>query len=143
MTGRLHLTRLARDTRGGALIEFAVLCPVIFAMMLGVLQVGVQMWNYNSMRAIAADTVRYTVVEYQKSNQITASQIQTKAIAIAVNSPYSFNTNDLTVTAANPTSDITGMTKYTVSLTYTPPNFLNMLGVTSPVLSFTRPIYVS
>jgi Flp pilus assembly protein TadG len=143
MTARPFLRRLTRNTRGNAIIEFAVLCPTIFAMMLGVLQVGIQMWNYNSMRAIAADTVRYTVVEYQKANQVTTSQIQSKAIAIAVNVPYRFNANNLTVTAAHPTTDITGMTKYTITMSYTPPSFLGFVGVSAPSLTFTRPIYVS
>jgi Flp pilus assembly protein TadG len=143
VSARAFLYRLLSDRQGGPLVEFAILVPAIFGMLLGVIQVGVQMWNYNSMRAIAADTARYTVVEYQKANQITTSQIQTKAIAIAVNTPYSFNINNLTVTAAHPSTDISGLTKYTISMTYTPPNVLGFIGVSAPTLTFNRPIYVS
>ena len=85
MTMRRPLTQLTDDRSGSAIIEFAILAPMIFAMLFGVIQVGLQMWSYNSLRSIVADTARYTMVEYQKSNQLTTDQIESKATAIAVN----------------------------------------------------------
>ena len=142
MIARRYMLRLARDCRGAAIIEFAILVPTLFALMIGVIQVGVSMWNYNAVRAIMADTMRYTVVEYQKQNRVTTTQIQSRAVAIAVNSPYRFNINNFNVTATTPTSDITGMIKYSVAMTYSPPNFLGFAGIQAPSLSITRPIYV-
>ena len=143
MTLRRFLSRLTRDGNGAAVVEFAILAPVIFTLMFGVIQVGIQMWCYNSMRAIAADAVRYTMVEYQKQDQVTADQIRTKAIAIAVNSPYNFNIDKLgTVAVNNPATDIAGMTKYTLSMTYTPPTVLDFTGIRAPTITFVRPIYV-
>ena len=144
MTVRPFLVRLNQDRRGAAIVEFAILAPVLFAMVFGVIQVGIQMWCYNSLRSIVADTARYTMVEYQKGHQITTTDIESKAIAIAVNTPYDFNIDDLgTVQASNPASDISGMTEFTLRVDYTPPTVLDFTGIKAPTLTITRPIYVS
>ena len=145
MTVRPFILRLKHDRCGAAIVEFAILAPVFFAMLFGVIQVGLQMWSYNSLRSIVADTARYTMVEYQKGNQITTDQIETKAIAVAVNAPYQFNIDNLGTVEAAPVSpsDITGMTEFNLTLTYTPPTVLDFTGLRAPTLSITRPIYVT
>jgi len=143
MTPRRLLQRLGRDPRGATIVEFALLAPLIFAMLFGALQAGIQMWCYNSLRSIAADTARYTMVEYQKQNQVTTDQIASKAVAIGVNSPYDFNIDAFVPVVDNPASDIAGMTKFTLTMTYTPPSVLDFTGIRAPTLSISRPIYVS
>ena len=141
---RRPLTQLTDDRSGSAIIEFAILAPMIFAMLFGVIQVGLQMWSYNSLRSIVADTARYTMVEYQKSNQLTTDQIESKATAIAVNSPYDFNIDDIgTLEVTNPASDIAGMTEFQLTMSYTPPTVLDFTGIRAPTLTITRPIYVT
>ncbi len=145
---RSILSRLKNDGRGAAIVEFAILAPVLFAMVFGVIQVGIQMWSYNSLRSIVADTVRYTAVEYQKGNQITTAQIETKAVAIAVNSPYDFKIDNLGTVQATPISSgdpdyISGLTGYRLTMSYTPPAVLDFTGITAPTISISRPIYVS
>lgn len=136
------LTRLLGDQRGGALMEFGILAPAIFTMMFGVLQVGLQMQNYNALRSVASDVARYTVVEYQKLDKLSATQIEDKTRAIAVGSPYLLDTDRITVQVTTPTSEITGATKFNVALTYVPPNFLNIVGLGAITLNYNRPIYV-
>jgi Flp pilus assembly protein TadG len=144
VTRRRPLTQLTDDRSGSAIIEFAILAPMIFAMLFGVIQVGLQMWSYNSLRSIVADTARYTMVEYQKSNQLTTDQIESKATAIAVNSPYDFNIDDIgTLDVTNPASDIAGMTEFQLTMSYTPPTVLDFTGIRAPTLTITRPIYVT
>jgi Flp pilus assembly protein TadG len=137
--------RLRGDRRGAAIVEFAVLAPLLFAMVFGVIQVGLQMWSYNSLRSIVADTARYTMVEYQKGNEITSEQIESKAIALAVNSPYDFNIDNIGTIQADPVSpsDISGMTEFNLTMTYTPPTVLDFTGIRAPTLSISRPIYVA
>jgi Flp pilus assembly protein TadG len=139
------LLRLKTDRRGAAIVEFAILAPLLFAMVFGVIQVGLQMWSYNSLRSIVADTARYTMVEYQKGNQITTDQIESRAIALAVNSPYDFNIDNIGTVQADPVtpSDVSGMTEYNLTMTYTPPTVLDFTGIRAPTLSITRPIYVA
>ncbi len=140
--GRMMRT-LRKDRTGGVLVEFAMLSPVIFALLFGVMQVGLQMFSYNALRAVATDTARYTFVEYQKSNRVTAEQIEDQARAIAVAPPYGLQFDNLTAAVTTPTSTINGTTLLRLQLTYVPMNFLDFIGVGSPSISVTREIYVA
>lgn len=143
MTLRRLFFALKSDRGGAAIVEFAILAPLIFTMMFGVLQIGIQMWCYNSLHSIAADTARYTMVEYQKQNQLSADQIASKAVAIAVNLPYDFNIDNFHPVVTIPASDISGMTKFSLAMTYTPPSILDFTGISAPTLSISRSIYVT
>ena len=46
------------------------------AMMLGVFQIGIGMQNYNAMRSVASDVMRYAVVNYQTNNDLTDQQLR-------------------------------------------------------------------
>ena len=48
---------------------------VMIVMMVGVFQVAVWMQNYNAVRSVVSDTVRFVTVEFQKKNQLTDAQI--------------------------------------------------------------------
>lgn len=143
MTGKLNFRAFLRDTRGAALVEFAILAPIIFALMFGVLQVGFHMFAYNAVRSVASDTARYTIVEYQKDDPITITQIENQAEAYAVNAPYELDGANLTATATKPVTDIAGTTKFMLTLTYVPANMLGFFNIGSPTITVTRPIYVA
>ena len=148
MTMQGFFLRLKADRSGSTIIEFAILAPMIFAMLFGVIQVGIQMWSYNSLRSILADTARYTMVEYQKGNSLSPEQIESKAIAIAVNSPYDFNIDQIdinppTTIVAGDSDYIAGMTGFSLTMSYTPPTVLDFTGIRAPTLTITRPIYVA
>jgi Flp pilus assembly protein TadG len=134
---------LLRDTNGTALVEFAILAPTIFALMFGVLQVGLHMFAYNAVRSVASDTARYTIIEYQKKDFLSTTQIQDKAVAYAVNAPYGLSVNSFTATATKPISDIVGTTKIMLTITYIPPNMLGFFNIGSPTITVTRPVYVA
>lgn len=136
------LRRLLRDRSGTSIVEFAILAPVIFGLFLGVLQIGLQMFSYNAIRSITADTARYTIVEYQKRDLLAAEQVASKAVAIAVNPPYSLVIDNLTANVTTPTTDITGTKKFQIVLTYIPPNPLGFLNINAPTLTATRVVYV-
>lgn len=140
---RMKLRALLRDTHGAALVEFAILAPTIFALMFGVLQVGFHMFAYNAVRSVASDTARYTIVEYQKRDLLSTTQIEDKAVAYAVNAPYGLKASNLTATATKPVTDIAGTTKIMLTLTYVPPNMLGFFKIGSPTITVTRPVYVA
>ena len=137
------LRRLRGDDRGAAIIEFALLAPVVLGLMLGVLQIGLQMQNYNALRSVAADTVRYTMIEYQKEDKLTAEQIQSKAIGYATNTPYGLIAAGLDAVVTQPATDIAGMKKFQLVMTYAPPNLLGVIAVQAPTLTWTRVFYVT
>lgn len=137
-----NMARLWRDKRAASAVEFGILAPMIFALMLGVLQIGFHMQNFNAVRSVATDTARWTIVEYQKGNTLTDEQIESKATAYAVNAPYGLEIDNLTVNLTRPNTDISGTIKMQVQVSYVPRNLLGFFGVSSPTITVTRPIYV-
>lgn len=130
------------DKRGSALIEFALIGPALIAMLMGVLWVGLQMQKYNALRSIAADVSRYTVVEYQKDDKLTADQIQSVAVAIAVKSPYDMTSDQLDASVTEETSPVAGAKDFYLELTYTP-DFLSYYGISPVTMTYTQNIYVA
>lgn len=139
---RRQLRSLRRDKSGSTIVEFAILAPVIIAMIVGVIQVGTSMQSYNAMRSIASDTARYAVVEYQKKNEVTDSALETYAENTAQKAPYLLQSSfDATVTAVA-TPRVSGTFEKTLVVTYTPPSFMPIIPITPPQLKFTRSIFV-
>lgn len=134
------LSKLRRDQFGAVAIEFAILAPIFIAMCIGILAIGVQMQNYSAMRSLASDMNRYTVVEYQKSNKMTANQITDVASAIAVSPLYGLKGDRLDISVSEVSSPITGARKFTMALNYSP--FLTFYGLEAINLTYKQNIYV-
>lgn len=142
MTHR-KLSGLLRATDGAAMIEFAILAPAILSMMLGVFQIGIGMQNYNALRAVAAETARYSVVNYQTSNKLSHTQLQNYARSIASGSPYLLKTDRFNATISQAAVQrVTGATEMTITVTYQVPTVLSVIGIDDIPLSFSRPIFV-
>lgn len=135
--------RMKHESDGSVLVEFAILAPVLFAMLLGILTVGLHTFSRNALNSVASDAARYTVVEYQKQNKLSNEQIENKAIAVAVNAPYGLDIDRLDPTLTRPATDITGTIRFKLDLTYTPYNPLEFAGIGSPTITATRYFYVS
>lgn len=140
---RSNLHSLRRDQHGGVLVEFAILAPVIFGLLFGVMQMGLQMFSYNALRAVATDTSRYTFVEYQKRNRISAGQIEDQALAIAVAPPYGLQFDNFSAAVTTPASTIADTIRYRLELTYVPMNMLGFMGIGAPTITVVREIYVA
>jgi Flp pilus assembly protein TadG len=139
----MTLKTLARNRSGNVAIEFAILGPAVMAMMFGVVEVGRGMQAYNSLRSIAAETARYATVEYQKSNTLTNTALQSQARAIAVANRYRLATGRLTVTVTTPaTQRVTGVGERTLALSYNFPTTLKIYKFTDITVTYTRPIFI-
>lgn len=57
------LTRLRRCTRGSALVEFAILAPVFFMMLFGLIEWGRAYWTMQTLEEVAFNTARCMAVE--------------------------------------------------------------------------------
>lgn len=137
------LPRLRRETDGSVIIEFALIGPVLLAMLLGVLQIGLGMQNYNALRSISADVSRFAVVTRQAGNPVSTSALETYTDGLATAAPYGLANARFqsTVTlAAN--QRVAGATEYTLQLQYNVPTFLGFIGIDEIPLSYSRPIFV-
>ena len=142
MTPRLPYREVFKDRDGAAAIEFALLAPVVIVMLLGVLMIGLYMQAYNSVRSIAFDVERYTVVEYQKNNNMLPAQITQVAYAIGRQSPYNFDSDRLYALVEEEPTGVTGAKKYLLTLSYTPAEISAIMKIQPPTITQTQSIIV-
>lgn len=139
---RLCVRQLQQDSRGAAVIEFALLAPVFFTMLLGVFQVGVYLQNYNAVQSLASDSARFVMVEYQKNNTLTDEQIRSVLLGEAVNAPYLLDTNRLVITVDRTgTSRVNGAVEIDIKLEYTLNDFMP-IKLPGSTIEYERPVWV-
>lgn len=136
--------RLCRNDRGAVLVEFALLAPVLIVMMLGVLQVGLTMQNYNAVRNVSADIARYAMIQYTDGHPITADALEAHTLAVAEASPYLLSSDRITVHATDvATPQVTGTAEKTLTISYQIPTVLDNLGLRGPSISYSRSLIVT
>lgn len=140
---RRSLVKLRVDQTGSTLVEFAILAPVVIGMIFGVIQIGTSMQSYNAMRSITSDTARFATIEYMKKNEVTDAMLESFAENRSRQAPYLMRGTsfDATITDAV-TPRVEGTFEKTITVTYTPPNFMPIFSYTMPQLSYSRPIFV-
>lgn len=148
MTGfRINLTKLkmaSRERGGASAIEFVILAPVLIAMLLGVMQVGLYMQAQNALTSVATDMSRYMTIEYERENKITNTQLETLAYSRAVSSPYLLQSNALSTTATNASvQTIANVREIKLKLEYRVPNVMAFASFGPMQLSYTKSIYVT
>ena len=136
------LKRLRDNRTGSTIIEFAILAPAIVTLFLGILQVGMWMQSYNALRSVAADTGRYTAVQYQKINNISNIDMATWARNRAINT-YLFHSAKISTNVTDAANQqIVGVTEKTLTLTYTFESIMSVVGINDQTVTFARPIFV-
>lgn len=137
------LKRIGRDEHGAAAIEFALLGPAFLLMLMGVLQVGIAVQNYNALRSLSADVARYAMVQYQTGNELSNSQLETFAENHALGAPYlldQYRVNAVVTTASN--QRVAGATELTITVSYQIDSLLGFAGIEFPFITYTRPVFL-
>jgi Flp pilus assembly pilin Flp len=141
MSRRLH--RLWRDRSGSVMVEFALLGPLMLGVLIGVFQIGIGMWSYNSLRSISGDVARYAVVNYQTDNDLSTTQLEAYAEGVATNPPYGLLASELDIEIDDAEDQrIAGAKELTISIAYEIPSILTLFGFESPTINFSRPIFL-
>ena len=137
------LKPLLRDEHGSSALEFALLAPLFFALMFGVVEVGIYMQNYNAVRSLASDAARFAAVEYQKNNKVNETTLEENIHSMGLDSPYRLATNRLTVDVVEVTpSPVDGARQFTLTLTYDLPDFVGGTSIDDITLDYSRQIFV-
>ncbi|GGC21091.1 hypothetical protein GCM10011371_05940 [Novosphingobium marinum] len=137
------LRRLARDEGGSTAVEFGLLGTFMIALLLGVLQIGIAMQNYNALRGISADVSRHAVVQYQNDNELTNTEIETWARARATNPPYALPATGMTVTVTTAANQrVTGALELNLFIRTKVTSLLELIGIDDFHISYSRPIFV-
>jgi Flp pilus assembly protein TadG len=76
---RRRLSQLYRDQRGAAAVEFAMIAPALFALLLGIVDVSRYMWTLNTMQYAIDDAIRAGVVQEMTPEDVEARVKETLA----------------------------------------------------------------
>lgn len=134
---------LRQDSTAAMMIEFALLAPLLITMMIGVFHTGVYMQNYNAVRSLTSDGARFTMIEYQKGNELTNAQIRNVLIATATSAPYMLDSDRLSITVSTVTpSRVTGAQEIDLDVTYTLEDWLPFVTLPASTLTYSRPVFV-
>ncbi|WAT18419.1 pilus assembly protein [Aurantiacibacter sp. MUD11] len=124
-------------------IEFGLLGPALLLMLMGVLQVGIAMQNYNALRSLSADVARYAMVQYQTGNDLTNSQIETFAENHALGAPYLLDQNRFNADVDTATNQrVNGARELSITVSYQIDSLLSFAGIEFPFVRYTRPIFL-
>ena len=132
----------AADRRGSVLVEFALLAPVFLTLLVGVVQIGLHIQNYNAVRNLASDGARFAVVEYQRDQRSSTSIIETWIRSQGVGEKYNLDTDRLGVSVTTQATRITGTTEMRISITYEAPDFLAFVPGDVLQLTYERPVFL-
>lgn len=133
MTSRRRTSRHLSAENGQAAVEFAIVVPVLIALLLGIVQGGIAFSHYITVTDAARAAARKAVLIRQES--LTSADITAAADAAA----SGLNTAQLGVTLSDPTDPGFQQGGSTVRVTVTYPYSIDVLGwvVSSGSLSST------
>lgn len=135
--------RLIRSQSGAAIIEFALLGPLFLMMLIGVLQVGIYLQNYNAVQSLASDSARHVMVESQKQNILSDEQIRSVLLGMSTNSPYLLDSDRLEILIdRSDVSRVTGATEIDMELRYQLTDFIPGVELPLSVITYSRSVWV-
>jgi Flp pilus assembly protein TadG len=116
--------RRIRSEQGQAAVEFALVAPVLCALLLGIVQAGIAFHNYLSVTDAARAAARKAILA--RLSTVTQSDLNTVADNAAADLDPSKLNVTLTADPADPTFSTAGST-ITVTVTY--PYHLGLFGI--------------
>jgi Flp pilus assembly protein TadG len=131
MSGAGNMRRLAGDCFGGAAIEFAVLAPVLFTMLLGAVDVGRMFYVRQGLEYATESATRYYSLNPTSSTATITTYLQglmSGSMGPSVNVAYADTTN------CNSNSSVTCTT---ITATYTFTFIASYLGISAKTLTAT------
>jgi hypothetical protein len=143
VSARRFFHRLGANTAGAAMLEFALVGPAFIVMLMGVLQVGIGLQNYNALRNVSADVARYAMIQYTTGNRLTNDQLNSYATTVAQSAPYLLHSRIIVTIDDVATPQVTGLTEKSLSIDYQIPSVLETMGLSGPVITYTRPLFLA
>jgi Flp pilus assembly protein TadG len=138
------------DSTGSVAVEFALIGPAMLAMLLGVLQFGIGMQNYNALRSVAGEVARYAVTDAQdaaaRSNMTlrdTNTQLEQYAREVATDMPYGLQSSRLTATVTSVPTRVDGASERTIQLQYSIPSMLGIIGIDAIPITYTQTVFIA
>lgn len=133
--------KLLRNQQGLSAIEFVISMPIVFLLLVGIINLGLALVKYNTINKQAQNAVRYAVTQVYGDSSSTADATKTECVAIFGND--SCTGNPLITDWDNSTdtvnlSNSNGYAKVEIIYNYNP-----VAGFGLADLSFTFPLSAS
>lgn len=91
-----------RHSKGQSLVEFALVAPILFLLIGGIIQFGIVFWDQNTLNQVVRDAGRYAAT-VQDCTSTSQADVVAKTQAIANAAPFAGTYGAITVSL--PTSD--------------------------------------
>lgn len=118
------MRRRLRDERGTALVEFAMIAPLVILLLAGTIQVGLYIFTADDVSQAARAGGRLLVTLRNDSNAV--SEVETK-VAASVSAEVATGSLQYSFSPTIPTTGYAPGTNVTVTVTY--PQSLTVMGV--------------
>ena len=137
------LQRLRENRDGAAIIEFALLAPVMLILMIGVFHIAITMQNYNALRSVTSDAARQVTVAYQTGNELNTDEIHAMIVAEATGPAYLLDTDQIEINVEPAEeSRVDGTTEFAIEVSYTLDDWMPFTDYDETTLTYTRPVFV-
>lgn len=113
------LPRWHRDQKGATAVEVALLAPIIFLMIFGIIEAGRSLWLLNTLQRSAEATARFAVVNSSATDAALATQAETFAVGI--------DSSNLIIVITHDTTG--GVNFVTVTVSYDYSAVTNLVGI--------------
>ncbi len=115
--------KLLRNQHGLSAIEFVISMPIVFLLLIGIINLGLALVKYNTINKQAQNAVRYAVTQVYGDSSSTADVTKTECVAIFGND--SCSGNPLIVDWDNSTDTVSvtnssGFAKVEINYNYNP-----------------------
>ena len=116
-----HVLRRIGPAEGGvAAVEFALVAPIFFALLIGIIDLGRYVWTVNTVQFAVDDAIRTGVIQKLSDNQI--QKAVEKALATV-------DTGSMVVTVASSSDDVSVTASGTYSFMFPMSMFLSTASV--------------
>jgi len=133
MTLRSRLRHLGRDCRGATILEFALIAPVLLAMLLGIALLGIVFYAEAGLRSTVEDAARYATIWPRPTQTQIAARMASKQFGM---DPANIVAPTITFNTTTTPYYVTITMGYNLTINY-------VLGSQTIALSETRRAYVS
>ena len=134
MTKLLHpFRKYLSDCRGAAALEFALIAPVLIAMLLGIAMLGIVFLAQAGLRSAVEDAARYATIWPKPSQAQIEARIAAKRFGM---NPANIVAPTVTFTTSSTPNYVTISMGYNITINY-------LLGTKTIALTETRRAYVT
>ncbi|MCW5772643.1 MAG: pilus assembly protein [Rhodospirillaceae bacterium] len=105
-----HMTAAARQERGAAAVEFALVAPLLVAILAGILEAGLYLWNKHSIEFAIEETGRSVMTKSSVTADDVTADLKSRLIGV--------DADALAATVATETIGLTTYVTITASYTY-------------------------